>query len=438
MPAPLHLVQSDPSLPIQADVVVIGGGIVGVCTAYFLAQCGVTVALVEKGRIGAEQSSRNWGWCRQMNRDKRELQLASRSLELWEDIQAKTGENLGFSRCGLLYLSDTEAELEGWAGWCAWAKGEGIQTEVLNSDQAAQRAKASAKPWAGGIVSPTDGVADPSAAAPGIARAVQKHGGSIHQFCAARGVERRAGAVCGVVTEQGTIETSRVVLAGGAWASSFCRQMGISVPQSAVRSSILSVAPVAATLPAAVHTQDVSLTRRGDGGYTLAISGMARFDPTLQSLRYMHRFFPMFLRRCASLRPGGLQAFLSGHETLRKWDLDKPTPMERIRILDPRPDRGTIKETLRRARLLFPELGTAVVQNAWAGYIDTTPDGVPVIDELAPGFIVAAGMSGHGFGIGPGVGQMTADLAQGKTPELSHRPYRLARLQKGALDVAGF
>ena len=207
MPAPLHLVQSDLGLPRQADFLVIGGGIVGVCTAYFLAQSGVTVTLVEKGRIGAEQSSRNWGWCRQMNRDKRELQLASRSLELWEEIQAETGENLGFSRCGLLYLSDNEAELEGWANWCAWAKGEGIQTEVLNSDQAAHRAKASAKPWMGGIVSPTDGVADPSAAAPGIARAVQKHGGSIHQFCAARGVERRAGAVSGVVTEQGTIET---------------------------------------------------------------------------------------------------------------------------------------------------------------------------------------------------------------------------------------
>ncbi|MEM7731644.1 MAG: FAD-binding oxidoreductase [Pseudomonadota bacterium] len=436
MPAPLQIVQSDLSLPKQADVVVIGGGIVGVCTAYFLARRGVAVALVEKGRIGAEQSSRNWGWCRQMNRDKRELLLASRSLELWEDIQADTGEALGFSRCGLLYLSDDEAELEGWASWCDWAKGEGIRTEVLTSDQATQRAKASAKPWKGGVVSPTDAVADPSAAAPGIARGVQKYGGTVHQFCAARGVERSAGAISGVVTEHGTIKTSRVVLAGGAWASSFCRQLGVSMPQSSVRSSILSIAPGATGLPAAVHTQDVSITRRGDGGYTLAVSGLARFDPTMQSLRYMHRFWAMFLRRRAYLKPGGLQAFLSGHETLGKWDMDKPTPMERTRVLDPSPDHGTIEETLRRARLLFPELGASRMQNAWAGYIDSTPDGVPVIDEVAPGFILAAGLSGHGFGIGPGVGQMTADLAQGKTPELPHRAYSLARLQKGALNVA--
>lgn len=437
MPAPLKILQSDPGPPAKADVVVIGGGIVGVCTAYFLARSGVSVALLEKGRVGAEQSSRNWGWCRQMNRDARELRLASRSLELWEEMQADTGEDLGFSRCGLLYLSDNEMELEDWSSWCAWAAGEGIRTDVLTSAQATQRAAASAKPWVGGIVSPTDGVADPSAAAPGIARGVQKHGGTIHQFCAARGLEKRAGAISGVITEHGTIETQRVVLAGGAWASSFCRQLGISMPQSAVRSSILSIAPLAAKLPAAVHTQGVSLTRRGDGGYTLAISGLAKLDPTPQSLRYMNRFFPMFLRRRAYLKPGGFQAFLSGHESRRKWDPAKPTPMERTRILDPRPDRKAIEETLRRARLLFPELGSAILQNTWAGYIDSTPDGVPVIDEVESGLVLAAGMSGHGFGIGPGVGQMAADLAQGRSPELPHSAYSLARLQKGALEVAG-
>ena len=429
--------QSDPNPPAKADVVVIGGGIVGVCTAYFLARSGVEVALLEKGRIGAEQSSRNWGWCRQMNRDARELGLASRSLELWEEMQAETGEDLGFSRCGLLYLSDDAAELEGWSSWCTWTAGEGIRTEVLTSAQATQRAAASGRPWKGGIVSPTDGIADPSVAAPGIARGIQQHGGTIHQFCAARGLEKRAVTVSGVITEHGIVETQPVVLAGGAWTSSFCRQLGISMPQSAVRSSILSIAPVAAKLPAAVHTQDVSLTRRSAGGYTLAISGLAQLDPTPQSLRYMNRFFPMFLRRRVYLKPGGLQAFLSGHESRRRWDMAKPTPMERTRILDPRPDRKAIEETLRRARLLFPELGSASLQNAWAGYIDSTPDGVPVIDEVEPGFILAAGMSGHGFGIGPGVGQMVADLAQGKSPALPHRAYSLVRLQKGALEVAG-
>ena len=111
MSPPLHHINTSPTPPASADVVVIGGGIIGVFTAYYLAQRGVSVALVEKGRIGAEQSSRNWGWCRQQNRDARELPMASKSLDLWERFAAESGEDTGFHRCGLLYLSNDEAEL---------------------------------------------------------------------------------------------------------------------------------------------------------------------------------------------------------------------------------------------------------------------------------------------------------------------------------------
>ena len=89
MPAPLLLIETTATLPPAADVVVIGGGIVGACTAYYLARRGVKVALVEKGRIGAEQSSRNWGWCRQQNRDARELPMATASLALWEAMAGR-------------------------------------------------------------------------------------------------------------------------------------------------------------------------------------------------------------------------------------------------------------------------------------------------------------------------------------------------------------
>ena len=438
MPAPLNIIQSDVSIPQKADAVVIGGGIIGVCTAYFLAKAGVKVALVEKGRIGAEQSSRNWGWCRQMNRDKRELSIATRSLELWDELKKDLQNDIGFRRCGLLYLASDDAEVETWAKWCHWARGEGIRTDVLTAAQATERGAASSRPWKGGVFSPTDGIADPSAAAPAIAAGVQNLGGTIHQFCAALGVERSGGRISGVLTEKGTIGTDRVALAGGAWTSSFCRQLGISLPQTSARSSILSITKAPDHLPDAVHTKDVSLTRRSDGGYTLAISGMIQLDPTFQSLRYAHRFLPMFSLRRGSVRAGGLQGLRYGHESRRRFDPDKPTPMETTRILDPRPNQSIVEETLRRARLLFPALGTATVQSAWASYIDNTPDGVPVIDEVEPGFIISAGMSGHGFGVGPGYGQMTAAIAQGHDPDLPCRQYALARLLKGKLKVAGF
>ncbi|MFC3282301.1 NAD(P)/FAD-dependent oxidoreductase [Litchfieldella rifensis] len=434
MPAPLITIPSTPDLPKSADAVVIGGGIVGVCAAYFMARQGLSVALVEKGRVGAEQSSRNWGWCRQQNRDARELPLATKSLELWEEITIDLGEDLGFRRCGLLYLSDNQAELDGWARWRDFAITQGVTTHMLSAAEATERGQATGKPWKGGVFSPSDGIADPSRAAPLIAKGILKHGGTVHQFCAARGIETEAGRVSGVITEKGVIKTTQIVMAGGAWASSFCRQLGIRFPQASVRSSILSVMPGAKGLPDALHTAELSVTRRGDGGYTLAVSGRANVDLTPQQLRFATRFLPMFAKRWRILSPGDLQGWLSGHETCRKWALDRPTPMERMRILDPRPSEGTLREILARARRLLPALGTVPVQAGWAGYIDSTPDGVPVIDEAAnlPGFILAAGFSGHGFGIGPGAGRLIAELSTGKTPFVEHSQYKLARLNQGA------
>lgn len=432
MPAPLLEVATGSTLPEAADVVVVGGGIVGVCASYFLAKRGLKVALLEKGKIGAEQSSRNWGWCRQQNRDARELPMATKSLALWDQLAEDVGPDVGFKRCGLLYLSNNEAELAAWAKWRDFAATQGVTSHVLTGAQAAERGRATGKPWKGGVFSPSDGIADPASAAPAIARAIEGLGSRVVQNCAVRGLELAAGSVAGVVTEKGVVRTKTVVMAGGAWASSFCRQLGIRFPQSAVRSSILSVSP-ASGIPDALHTAEVSLTARGDGGHTLAISGAARVDPTLQMMRFGTSFLPMFLKRRKSLAPGGLQAFRSGHETLARWALDKPTPMEKMRVLDPKPDWGQINETLARAKALLPPLGNSQLTAAWAGYIDSTPDGVPAIGETEiPGFLLAAGFSGHGFGIGPGAGHLVADLISGMDPIVDPKPYHPSRFARSS------
>ncbi|WP_065375589.1 NAD(P)/FAD-dependent oxidoreductase [Ensifer adhaerens] len=434
MPAPLKLIDTTPQLPEDADAVVIGGGIVGVFAAYYLARRGLKVAVVEKGRIGAEQSSRNWGWCRQQNRDARELPMATKSLDLWERFAAESGEDTGFRRCGLFYLSNSEEELAGWARWRDFARTLDVTTHMLDSAEATERGRATGKPWKGGVFSPTDGTADPASAAPAVARAILKLGGTVHQSCAARGIETEGGRLSGVVTEHGTIRTKTAILAGGAWASSFCRQLGIRFPQASVRSSILAVSPGAIGLPDALHTAAVSVTRRGDGGYTLAISGRGRVDPTPQQLRFAPQFLPMFARRWHSLAPGGPEGFRSGHESLTHWRLDAPTPMERMRILDPAVDKVTIRLTHSRALDLLPDLKNTSITAAWAGYIDSTPDGVPGIGEIAaiPGFILAAGFSGHGFGIGPGAGHLIADIVTGDEPIVDPRAYHPDRFRKSA------
>ncbi|WP_349962114.1 FAD-binding oxidoreductase [Rhizobium sp. ZPR3] len=429
MPAPLCLIESSPILPKSADAVVIGGGIVGVFTAYYLARSGLRVALVEKGLIGAEQSSRNWGWCRQQNRDGRELPIATKSLDLWERFAADSGEDTGFRRCGLFYLSNDEQEIAGWARWHDFARTVGVTTHMLDSAAATERGRATGRIWKGGVFSPTDGVADPANAAPAVARAIMKLGSTVHQNCAARGLETEAGRVSGVITESGVIRTKTAILAGGAWASSFCRQLGIRFPQASVRSSILAVSAGAEGLPDALHTSGVSITRRGGDGYTLAISGRGRIDLTPQQLRFSSQFVPMFLKRRKSLSPGGLEGFRSGHESLKRWRLDRATPMEHMRILDPRPDHATIELTHARALELLPELRKTKITAGWAGYIDSTPDGVPGIGEIStlPGFILAAGFSGHGFGIGPGAGHLIADIVTDAAPIVDPLPYHPSR-----------
>jgi len=251
---------------------------------------------------------------------------------------------------------------------------------------------------------------------------------------AVRGLLIEGGEVAGVVTEHGEIRCKQVVMAGGAWASSFCKQLGIKFPQASVRASVLSVTPGVEGLPDALHTQRASVTRRGDGGYTLAISGCAQVDFSFQKLRFAPHFVPMFKERWRSLSLGFGTGANATHETCKHWDLDRVTPMERVRILDPTPDGKIIAETLRRAQDLLPALRQARPAQSWASFIDSTPDGVPVIDAVQslPGFYLAAGFSGHGFVIGPGAGPLIADLVTDMPPIVDPAPYRLDRLNTSA------
>ncbi|WP_156840639.1 NAD(P)/FAD-dependent oxidoreductase [Novosphingobium aquimarinum] len=441
MPAPLQFIKSTPQLPAEADVVIIGGGIIGVFTGFYLAKRGLKVAVLEKGVISGEQSSRNWGWCRQQNRDSRELPLATKALDLWEQFGIESGEDTGFRRCGLFYVSNDQEEIDTWARWGEYARSVNVKTRMLTSQEATEHGAFTGQPWKGGVHSQNDGIADPGLAVPAAAKALMALGGTVHQACAARGLETTGGAVSGVITERGTIRTKTVIHAGGAWASSFCRQLGIVFPQATVRQTILGVGTGALSLPDAFYSKSLSITRRGEGTHTLAISGRAKVDPTPQFLKFQRQFIPMFRRRWKSTSPGGLQAFKAGHETLKRWRLDRRTPMEAMRILDPRPDAKTVRMTLEKAAELIPALGSVPMVASWAGFVDSTPDGVPVIGGVPalPGLILAAGFSGHGFGIGPGAAHLVADIVTGDDPIVDPRPYRLERFMPGAaIEVSDF
>lgn len=431
-------IPSDEKLPAAADVVIIGGGIVGATAAYFLARRGHSVALLEKGYIGCEQSSRNWGWCRQQNRDARELPLSGIALRLWDELTAEIGRDLGFRRCGLIYATDDPKQLGEWEKWRETARRFGVNTKMLSAAEATTAMPAAGRRWLGGVHSFEDGKAEPGLAAPTIAEGARAHGATIHQNCAARGLDITHGAVTGVVTEKGLIRANAVLCAAGAWASAFCRRHKISFPQASVRQSTLRTRP-APNVGEAIYTPDCVLTRRLDGSYTLAISGKAVLEITPQSIRYARSFMPMFVKRLKAVEIGIGKSLFEGPEALGRWRLDEPSPFERNRVLDPSPKSRAIATTLERVKKLFPALADVEVADSWGAYVDCTPDAVPVISSVEgiQGFFLAAGCSGHGFGIGPGIGHLAADLVANDTPCVDPTPFRLSRLQDGSKVEVG-
>jgi glycine/D-amino acid oxidase-like deaminating enzyme len=426
-------VTSDPALPARADAVVIGGGIVGAAAALYLAKKGLAVALVEKGRIGAEQSSRNWGWCRQQGRDRGEIPLMVRSMALWDGMAAETGTDVGFRRTGVLFVTREASEVAAWERWLEDARPHQIGSRLLTPEQVAELMPGCVVPWRAGLYTPGDGRAEPSRAAPALAEAARRAGASIHQDCAARGLETQGGAVSGVITEKGGIRTGLVLCAGGAWSSLFCRRHGIRLPQLSVKASVARTTPVDGITEGAIASDSFCIRKREDGGLTVAFSGRGTFDLTPDAFRYLRDFWPTYMQRRRKLRLRFGRAFWDAVSQGNHWALDRPGPFELVRVWDPAPDPSLLDLALTNLRAAYPGLATLRYVESWGGAIDATPDAVPVISavDALPGFFLATGFSGHGFGIAPGAGHLAADLMTGDSPIVDPHPFRHSRMIDG-------
>lgn len=430
----LNTVESDATLPEAVDVVVIGAGMAGVSAAYFLAKKGHAVALLEKGVVAGEQSSRNWGWCRLQNRDECEIPLMQHSLELWGRLPEEIGADMGFRRKGTLWVTKSPAQLAAWTDWVAMAQKYQSRNRVLDATEARAMTPGTDEAWIGGIVSPNDGRAEPAMAVPTLAAAARRLGVSLHQNCAVRGLDIVGGKVAGVFTERGRIRTPRVLLAGGAWASMFCRRHGIDLPQTSAHSTVFATEPAPSVTEGGLATPNFVLTPLLDGGYIVAHRGRARIDITPQGIRYARKFWPMLMERRKNVAFGIGRSFFAGPDAhAGRWSFDSETPFERMRIADPTPNTGFVDGALREVAAAYPALKDLRMARIWAGWIDSTPDAVPVISAVPalPGFFLSTGYSGHGFGIGPGAGRLAADLVAGDPPIVDPEAFALARLVDG-------
>ena len=423
---------SSNAFPAATEVVVIGGGIAGVATAWHLHELGVPVVLCEKGRIAGEQSSRNWGWIRKQGRDPAELPLITESLQRWQAMVRELDEDIGWHTGGVTYLIENDADAARYGAWLKHAQAHGLDSRLLSAretDALFPRIRARHQ---GALYTPSDARAEPARAVPAMARHLRAAGVPIIEACAVRTVERSGGRVEGVATEHGRIACNTAVLAGGVWSRQMLGQLGFTLPQLHVISSVQRTDPAPLISESAVGGRDVAMRRRADGGYTLARSGAARAEILPANLRHARAYLPVLRRDWRDLKFRIGKPFIDALRS-RCRDEASESPFERTRVLDPEPDHKLLDTTLATAKSWFPQLGGIDWAERWAGAIDVLPDEIPALGPVLgiDGLLIATGFSGHGFGIGPGAGFVTARLAAGKSSRIDLSAFRPGRFAAG-------
>jgi glycine/D-amino acid oxidase-like deaminating enzyme len=406
--------------------------VIGISAAWYLLKQGLSVLVVDKGRVAGEQSSRNWGWVRVTWRDEAEVPIAIDSLNCWQEMSDELDEDLGFVRNGILGLATNQKELAEFESWMSIAKAHGLDTRMVSKSEVGSLIRTSTDQWLGGMVTPSDARAEPFKAVPAIARGVQARGGMVREACAVRALDFEGGEVSGIYTESGRVKAGAVICAAGAWSNMFLSNMGIDLPQLTVRGTVVRTSQAPEIYPGAAAMHDVFLRRRQDGGYTVT-TAMTEHTIGPNSFRYYGKFQPS--RASVSDVKLRLGKDIVQQPVLKKrWHGEEVSPFESNRVMNSLPSKRGLDLIRKNLIKRVPELADVKFVESWAGMMDATPDVVPVIDQVSssPGLFLATGFSGHGFGIGPGAGRVMADMISGNQQRFDLDRFRFSRFSDGS------
>jgi glycine/D-amino acid oxidase-like deaminating enzyme len=398
----------------DADVVVVGAGIVGCATAYFLARRGARVVVVERGPVPGEQSRKNWGFVRQQGRDPLEMPLVVEANRLWQGLERELNADIEWVQGGNLALAADESRMARFETWLPLAREFGLETRLLRARDLDAVVPGLAGGWVGGMHTPGDGHADPEKTTDAFARAAVAHG---------------------VVTERGEIRAPAVVCAAGAWSSRLARTLGFALPQRWVRGTVARTTPAPAVTACAVWGPGVAFRQRRDGSFNIAAGGALDHDVTLDSLRQLRFFLPNFWKNRTLFRFHVGRPLLASLAAALPGSAARRRPLVWDRGREPQPNPVKVRRSLAELQRVLPALPPLGIARSWAGYIDAAPDLVPVLGEVPQlrGFVLATGFSGHGFAMGPIAGRLVAELiVDGKT-SLDIAGFRFSRFAEGAI-----
>jgi glycine/D-amino acid oxidase-like deaminating enzyme len=419
----------------DADVVVVGAGIVGCATAYFLARRGVRVVVVERGPVPGEQSRKNWGFVRQQGRDPLEVPLVMEANRLWQGLERELGADIEWVQGGNLALAADAERMTRLEAWLPVAREFGLDTRLLRARDLHAVVPGLAGGWVGGLYTPGDGHADPEKATDAFARAAVAQGASLHLECAVQRVTTRAGAVAGVVTERGEIRTPAVVCAAGAWSTRLARTLGLDLPQRWVRGTVARTTPAPAVTSCAVWGPGVAFRQRRDGSFNIAAGGALDHDVTLDSLRQVRFFLPNYWKNRTLFRFHVGRPLLASLAAALPGSAARRRPLVWDRGLEPQPNPVKVRRSLAELQRVLPALPPLGIARSWAGYIDAAPDLIPVLGEVPAlrGFVLATGFSGHGFAMGPIAGRLVSELIVDGKPSIDITGFRFSRFAEGAI-----
>ena len=428
------------TLPDKVDVVIVGGGVAGVTAAWFLSQQNLSVAIIEKGRIACEQSSRNWGWIRQQGRDAAELPIMMDAIRHWQEIDATVGDGIGFQRTGILYLASSEEELARYERWLEVARPYQLDTRMVSAAEVGRLVEGHSANWVGGLYTASDGRGEPFTAVPAMARWLHAQGNiSIREQCAVRTLDIEAGRVRGVWTEDGPVRADAVLIAGGAWSSTFLANHDVPLPQLTVRSTVARTGPAPEFCSGGAGDGTFAFRRRSDGGYTIAPGGFSDHFVSLESIRNARLWMPVLKESFRSVRLNFGGNLVERFLPRPRWQHDQTSPFEKQRVLNPAPSKPALRHMRAQLRTSLPALADVPFEESWAGFIDVMPDVVPVMGAIDshPGLYLSTGYSGHGFGFGPGAGRVMANLITGRGSGFDLDRFRYNRFFDGTPMVPG-
>lgn len=384
------------------DVVIVGGGIVGASTAYFLSQKGCRVTVVEAGDIAAGAS----GSCDRaiMIQSKNPglmLKMALAGVQIYKDLEEKLGAEIEFSNSGGMILIENDAEMEVMEKIVSRQQEAGIDVRLIDRNEALHRQPLASPHILGSTYWDGDSEVNPMLVCLNMARAARALGAGFRLNTRVTGFLTETGRVAGVQTGAGDIRAGTVLIAAGAWTPALGQMLGVEIPIVPRRGQILVSEP----LPPSIRGNVLS------GSYIASKHHPELANNESSTEKKLGIGLSLTQTKNGNLLIGGSREF-AGY--------DRSTTVEAVRAI------------AENAARLFPVLKNLRIIRTFAGLRPYTPDGLPILGPVQdrPGLFISAGHEGDGIALGPFTGRIMADVITGGDHGWDMTPFRPERFYK--------